>query len=272
MFIFCMGTPVLLLAADSNEARQTQQQLEDQVNERTAELAAAKNEAEAANESKSRFLAATSHDLRQPLHTMGLYLGALEASVEQEKHRETVAKIAASQETLADMLDQLLDISRIDAGDIAVATTEVELQPLLERATGVINARAAEKSLTIEVQATDAIVRSDPVLLERIVSNLLENAVKYTETGTVGIVCRRENTGLELEVQDTGIGIEASQLTSIFEEFRQLGNPERNRSKGLGLGLAIVSRLAQALDHPIAVHSTPAVGSRFILTLPLVKA
>jgi len=234
----------------------------------TEEAAARTAEAERANIAKSRFLAAASHDLRQPLHALGLLVGALEEKV-QESERDMVEKIQSSVHVLDDLFNSLLDISKLDAGVLTPEPQDFAVAGLLERMTADYGALAEEKRLRFRVMPCRAIIRSDPVLLDRIVRNLVANAVKYTESGGVVLGCRRHGSNLRIEVWDTGPGIPDHQRQDVFQEFYQIGNPERDRSRGLGLGLAIVDRIARLLDHPISVTSIPGRGSVFSVEVPV---
>jgi PAS domain S-box-containing protein len=235
-------------------------------------LRAAKAEAERANLAKSKFLAAASHDLRQPLQSLVLFLGLLQ----RQRHSPASTRLLGNMEQALDalglLLHSLLDISRLDAGLIAAQPTTIELRPLLERLAAEYGPRARAKRLRLRVVRSDALVRSDPVLLERILRNLLENGLRYTERGGLLLGCRRRGDRLRLELVDSGIGIAANKLEEIFEEFYQVGNPERDRTKGLGLGLAVVRRLARLLGHELEVRSAPGRGSSFAVMVPLAAA
>jgi signal transduction histidine kinase len=233
-----------------------------------AELTVQKEAAERANTAKTRFLAAASHDLRQPLHAMGLLVAALKEKVRgADKHR-IVSQLGASTEALRDLLNALLDISRLDAGVVHPRIADCSVQDLFERLAHDYAAEAAEKKLTLRFVPTRAWVQCDATLLERIVRNLVSNAIRYTDRGGVVVGCRRCGEHLRIEAWDSGIGIASNELNNIFHEFYQVGNPERDRSKGLGLGLAIAQRLARLLGHRIDVVSVPGKGSVFSLTVP----
>ncbi len=230
----------------------------------------ARAEAEAANRSKSRFLASASHDLRQPLHALGLFAAALSEKHFDPDTRALVANIAASVRSLESLFNALLDISRLDAGIIAPHVRHFALQPLFERIATDYTPQALEQGLRLRVAKTRAVVFSDPILLEQMLRNLVSNAIRYTYKNGVLLGARRSG-GAQLRVGcwDTGIGIDKSHHSEIFTEFFQLGNPERDRAKGLGLGLAIVQRLARILKYEIHVVSTPGVGSCFSFDVPL---
>ncbi len=234
------------------------------------ELRRAKTEAERANLAKSRFLAAASHDLRQPLHAMGLFLSLLgKGGRGEDEDRELIDKVRASHQALDRLFGALLDISRLEAGVVAPEITNFAVSNLLEGLTAEFEPQAMGKGLELRVVASDAVVRSDPVLLERIVRNLVRNAVRYTESGRVLLGCRRRHSALRIEVWDTGQGIPDDQIDEVFREFRRLPGAAADRGDALGLGLAIVDRMARLLDHPIDVVSVPGKGSMFAVEVPL---
>ena len=224
--------------------------------------------ADEANRAKTSFLAAASHDLRQPIHAMALFVSALKSKSRDPEARPIVDHLVASVEALEGLFDALLDISKLDAGIVRAEIGDFPLQPIFERVAQDCAADAAEKGLRLVVVPTRAIVRSDATLLERIVRNLVSNAIRYTKTGGLVLGCRRTGANVRIAVCDTGIGIEPAQLPQVFKEFFQVANPERDRAKGLGLGLAIVERLAQLLGHSVTVASVPGRGSTFSVTLP----
>jgi CheY-like chemotaxis protein/anti-sigma regulatory factor (Ser/Thr protein kinase) len=226
------------------------------------------HELELASLAKSKFLAAASHDLRQPLHALSLYSELLDKHATDPKTHELATSIGASVGVLDRLFSALLDISRIDAG---VLRPEIEIFPVRTVVDRVFNdslPQARERNLQLSVECSDDFTESDPTLLERILRNLVTNAIRYTAAGNVTIRCRRVAGSLQLSVIDTGVGIADHHKELIFEEFTQLDNPERDRSKGLGLGLSIVQRLARLLDHPLHLRSEPGKGSSFTLTLP----
>ena len=224
--------------------------------------------AEAANRGKTQFLAAASHDLRQPLHAMGLFAAALSARAHDGHVRNLVGSINASVEALERLFSALMDISKLDAGAVAPKRVPFPLASLFERLQREFGPMAATKGLRLVVVPTRAWVDSDPVLLERILANLVSNAVRYTMRGGVLVGARRRSARLVLEVRDSGVGIAAPERERIFEEFYQIGNPECHGGKGMGLGLAIIRRLATLLEHPLHVDSEPGKGSRFSVEVP----
>jgi signal transduction histidine kinase/CheY-like chemotaxis protein len=224
--------------------------------------------AEQANVAKSRFLAAASHDLRQPVHALGLFLGALRRRSMDDEARRMVEHLDGSVEALDGLFAALLDISRLDAGIVQSHRQAFAIQPMLDRVCEDHAAEAQAKGLRLLQHRSAAVVHSDPVLVERIVRNIVSNAVRYTDQGGVLVGCRR-GARLSIEVWDTGRGISPEQQLRVFEEFYQVGNPERDRAKGLGLGLAIVKRLSALLDCPLTLASEPGRGSVFKLSVPL---
>jgi signal transduction histidine kinase len=234
--------------------------LEARIADRTQELAHA-------NEAKSRFLAAASHDLRQPMHALGLFVGQLRAAESDAARRTLIGHIEESVGALDALLESLLDISRLDAGTVAVNRRPFALGPLLARLSASFAPAAQAKALELRARPTRAWVDSDPLLLERIVLNLLANAIRYTERGRVLIGCRRRGAHVELIVADTGIGIDDEHLPHVFREFYRVDDGAQ-ADKGLGLGLAIVDRLARLLGHPVAVRSRPGRGTCFSVLLP----
>jgi two-component system, sensor histidine kinase len=232
------------------------------------ELRAQKKAAEEANVAKSRFLAVASHDLRQPLHALELFVQALEDSSLPAHAHQLVGNVRRSIDSLEELFDALLDISRLDAGAVRARVETLPLAELFERLSFEYAPVAKQKGLSLHVVATSVYVRSDPTLLARIVRNLVANAVRYTERGRVTIGCRRRGALVSVEVWDTGPGIPPEKHAVVFQEFAQLGNPDLDRRKGLGLGLAIVERLARLLGHGVELRSTVGKGSVFAVTVP----
>jgi signal transduction histidine kinase/CheY-like chemotaxis protein len=241
---------------------------------RAASLTAehAQQQAEQANLAKSRFLAAVSHDLRQPIHAQGLFLNVLADTDLDARQQYVVANIRAAATAAGDMLHTLLDFSRIEAGAVTPNVQAFRLQPLLNKIEAEFMPQADAKHLAYRSRETDLVATSDQALVELILRNLVSNAIRYTHHGGVLVACRKRGGSVVLEVYDTGIGIEASQQQEIFREFHQLGNPERDRHKGLGLGLAIVEGLGRTLGHTVSLSSVPGRGSVFRLVLPMANA
>ncbi|MDP9096273.1 MAG: response regulator [Pseudomonadota bacterium] len=223
----------------------------------------AKQSAEAANLAKSRFLAAASHDLRQPLQTLTLLQGLLAANVEGGTAAELVVRLDKTLGAMTGMLDTLLDLNQIEAGIVHTEVSECRVGPLLDRMRDEFAYHARAKGLVLRVVASTATVRTDPQLLEQMLRNLLSNAIKYTDRGRVLLGCRRHAGGISIQVWDTGIGIADGELEAVFEEYHQIGNEARERSRGLGLGLSIVQRLAVLLGHRVRARSRPGEGSMF---------
>lgn len=235
-------------------------------------LVAAKEEAERANRAKSQFLAAASHDLRQPVQSLYFFHEVLADQLKHHPGGVVVASMRRALDALKGLLDGLLDISRLHAGMVEVETAAVPVAALLGRLEAEYAPRAEAQGIGLRFVATTAWVRSDPAQLERILRNLLDNALKYTPGGgRVLVGCRRSGADLLVQVVDTGPGIPAEQQQAIFEEFVQLGNPERDRAKGLGLGLAIVRHLGRLLGHEITVRSRVGHGTIFSVSVPLAR-
>ena len=235
-------------------------------------LQAAHAEADRANRAKSRFLAAASHDLRQPLQAISMFVSALKSTARGPANEEIIAALEDSLRATNGLLDSLLEMSRLDAGVLEPKPRDFAIGDLLDRMEHEFASPAAEKGIGLRVVASSVFVRSDPTLLDRMLRNLVSNAVRYTSKGRILIGCRRRGSTLRVEICDTGIGIPADKLDAVFEEFFQLGNPERDRTRGLGLGLAIVHRLAKLLGHRIDVRSRPGQGSRFAVEIPVADA
>ena len=233
------------------------------------EAVAARIAAEQASRAKSKFLAAATHDLRQPVQSLMLFSAALAAGKSQERTAEVLGHMDHALGALKGLLDSLLDISKLDAGIVHARREAFPIGNLMASVEAGYRPIAAAKGLGLRVSAPDVAVHSDPVLLGRMVRNLVENAIRYTEAGEVSVECTVRGARLSIAVRDTGIGIPAESLEEIFTEFHQLANPERDQKQGLGLGLAIVRRLSGLLDHPIQVESRPGVGSVFTVEVPL---
>lgn len=242
------------------------------------QLQAAKDRAETANNAKTKFLAAASHDLRQPTHAMGLFLGAMERLLQrsdatrQDALVTTVGRMKRTLKSMGALLGSLLDASRLDAGTVQVQRGPLRLQDQLDNLQNEFAESAQTKGLGLRFVRTGVLVDSDPVLLGRILSNLLANAIKYTERGRIVVGCRRVGSLVEVQVHDTGIGIDALHHEDIFREYTQLGNAANNREQGLGLGLSIVRRMSQMLGHEIGLRSQPQRGSVFTVRLPRARA
>jgi signal transduction histidine kinase/CheY-like chemotaxis protein len=223
--------------------------------------------AEQANSSKTKFLAAASHDLRQPLFALGLYTEMLEIETDIDKTHEIGSLIRQSFFSLKGLLDSLLDISRLDAGVVKVEKKNFYLQELFDRILFDYEPMAIDKDIRLRVVDTSTVAYSDPVLIERVLRNLVSNAINYTREGGVLLGVKRVGGQYEIRVYDTGTGIPQEELGNIFEEFHQLANPERDRSKGIGLGLSIVQRLLSLLGENITAHSEFGRGTAMCFSL-----
>jgi signal transduction histidine kinase/ActR/RegA family two-component response regulator len=238
--------------------------LEQKVEERTRQL-------EIANQAKSRFLATASHDLRQPLHALGLFIGQLHARMRADERKRIIGRIEAALSAMNELFNALLDISKLDAGVLTPNVGEFVIDRLMKRVESTFAGAAREKGLSFRVVPCSAWVRSDFILLERILLNLASNAVRYTSAGGILVGCRHRGDRIHIEVWDTGPGIAAENRQAIFGEFYRLGESDQDGKTGLGLGLAIVDRLCRLLDHPIGLSSTVGKGSCFAISVPIAK-
>jgi two-component system CheB/CheR fusion protein len=236
-----------------------------------AALDLARREAERANAAKSRFLAAASHDLRQPLQTLSLLQGLLAKAVTGDGPARLIARFDETLSAMSGMLNTLLDINQIEAGEVRPIRSDLAIGPVLQLIKDEFTYHALAKRLTLRVVPSRALVNTDSRLLEQILRNLVSNALKYTPEGKVLVGCRRRGDHLRIEVWDTGVGIPTADQARIFEEYQQLDNEARERSKGIGLGLAIVKQLAGLLGHKVTVGSVPGAGSLFAIELPLIR-
>jgi protein-histidine pros-kinase len=235
------------------------------------EIIAARQAAERAQKANTAFLAAASHDLRQPVQALSLLNGALRRTVKDERAREMIDSQEHSLTAMTNLLNSLLDISRLDAGAVTPEIEEFPMQRLIDRLSAEFGRQASHKGLEFSAEPCAITVRSDPNLLSEIIQNLVSNAIRYTDNGSVEMVCDCGGDVCRLEVIDTGIGIEEDQLEDIFKEFHQTKTPGSS-TEGFGLGLAIVRRLADLLDHDIAVESEPGQGSKFRVSVPIAAA
>jgi signal transduction histidine kinase/CheY-like chemotaxis protein len=242
------------------------------VNRTSEQLGRLYQQLELANLAKSRFLAAASHDLRQPLHALNLFLDQRRSETSQVERSRLDAQIDTAVAAMNELFNSLLDISKLDAGVLAPSISEFPIYHLLKRIETTFVATARESGLRLRVVSSRAWVRSDFILLERILLNLVSNAVRYTERGGVVIGCRHRNGRLRIDVCDSGIGIPEDQRRNIFGEFYQLDSGEKDRRGGLGLGLAIVDRLCGLLDHPFELTSSAGRGSCFSVLVPSAPA
>jgi signal transduction histidine kinase/CheY-like chemotaxis protein len=262
------------LMAVADQARRYSAQFEESVRLRfenedlITRLRGEKLIAEEASAAKSRFLAAASHDLRQPVHALTLFVAALRPRVTDAEAKRLLDHIDSSVQAMGSLFNGLLDISRLDAGVVEVNAQTFALQPMLERICRDHAGDAQSKKVALRLRPTAAVVYSDPLLIERVVRNIVANAIAYTDSGRVLVACRVRGKSVSVEVWDTGRGIPENEQGQIFKEFYQVANPERDRSKGVGLGLAIVRRLTVLLGHPLRVRSALNRGSLFALELP----
>jgi signal transduction histidine kinase len=246
-----------------------QRDLEQKVDNATQALREQKEAAERANSAKSRFLAAASHDLRQPMHALSLLVSAAQLETDPAAQGHIIRRIENGTAALSDLLNSLLDISRLDGGGVEVRQEDFALESLMHRLQDTYQSLAEEKGLELVIRPTKACTHSDPALLERILGNLLSNAIRYTPSGgAVYVAVRPRGQDWLIQVRDNGPGIAIKDQETIFQEFVQLSNPQRDRSLGLGLGLAIVQRLIKLLGHQIEVRSLPGQGATFGLRIP----
>lgn len=244
--------------------------LEQRVASRTMELADALNDAERANASKSRFVAAASHDLLQPLSAAKLYVAALGGGLDPSEAGIVASKAESALNSVEHILEALLDISKLDSGRASVHMSTVSIKELFSQMEDAFGPVAQAKGLDLRFVATDALVRSDATYLRRILQNLLSNAIRYTETGKVLVGVRRQRNSFSIEVWDTGIGIATDQQNVVFQEFRRL-NSDASAAEGMGLGLAIVERACGLLKHPIHLRSELGRGTGFSIGVPSAK-
>lgn len=293
-FISALILTALLLAAVVVEWRKNQsdlvasnETLEIRVAERTAELNLAKEAAEKANAAKSRFFAAASHDLRQPLHAMTFFIDALLLSsrnpqqTDNEKHidsisktqfenqTDTVKKLSRTVDNMRDLFDGILDLSRIDADTVSISKNDFPLSDVLQQLDREYGPAARQLGLDWDCDTTNTVVFTDSILLERILRNILDNAFKFTHQGRISIEVKFGQGEALISIRDTGTGIPLDQQSAIFEEFYQVVKERRRGEKGLGLGLSIVRKLSELLDHELSLESTVGSGTTVELSVPL---
>ncbi len=245
--------------------------LEQRVASRTEELADALNEAERANASKSRFVAAASHDLLQPLSAAKLYVATLGSGLNEVDAQNVAAKAESALSSVEHILEALLDISKLDSGRATVHLSTLSIGEIFSQLEDSFRPVAQAKGLELRFVHTDALVRSDASYLRRVLQNLLSNAIRYTDEGKVLIGVRRRKTSVVIEVWDTGIGIAADQRDIVFQEFQRL-HSDASAAEGMGLGLAIVERACGLLKHPIRLNSELGKGTVFSVEVPLAKS
>ena len=263
---------ILLIGRNQNQSAHEAIRLRFKNLDLVEKLREQKEVAEQANLAKSKFLAAASHDLRQPLHAMTLFSDALDGRLENPDNQLVLARLQESLTAMRKLFNALLDISRLDAGIVEPRIKDIQLVRLLERLHADYAQQVQEKKLEWRCSPTGAVVRTDPVLLENLLRNLIGNAIRYTPHGYIAIACRELDGEVAVDVEDSGIGIPADKQKEIFREYHQLNNPERDGAEGLGLGLAIVERLAHLLNHRIELRSTPGKGSCFSVIMPFSSA
>ena len=246
-------------------------ELEQRIATATQALREKKEEAETATRAKSRFLAAASHDLRQPMHALGLFVARLAQLPHDAPTTHLIGNLDASVQALQELLDGLLDVSRLEAQAVQVQLRPFPLADLFEQLRASLALTAQQKGLRLRVRPTQVWVLSDSALLHRVLLNLLSNALRYTHTGGVLLACRSGADGqhVRIEVWDTGIGIAPEHQSAVFKEFYQIGNSERDRNKGQGLGLSIVEHSARLLGYPLQMRSSLGRGTRFSLCVPV---
>lgn len=271
-FILGYGHNLNNLMTQSLTIRYENVDLIGELTEQTAAADRARATAETANRDKTQFLAAASHDLRQPLHAMGLFGAALAARVHDPATRDIVERINGLVEALERQFTALMDISKLDAGAVSPVRARFPLAPLLARLEREFAPLATARRLRLAITPTRVWVDSDPALLERILANFVSNAVRHTQHGGAVVGVRRRGALVAIEVHDTGAGIPAAERERIFEAFYQISPTPRGAGQGMGLGLAIIRRLSALLEHPIEVASTPARGSRFAVVVPRAAA
>ena len=269
-FVLTYGHHLNDLLTQSLAMRYENRDLIDALTEESAAAERARTAAETANRAKSQFLAAASHDLRQPLHAMGLFAAALAGRVHDSGVAPLVQSIHASVEALEGLFSQLLDLSRLDAGALHPEIAPTPLAPVLARLARDLTPQATAAGLVLRVCPSSAVVLTDPVLLERILRNFASNALRYTREGGIVIGARHRGSAVRLDVVDTGIGIAMADQGRIFDEFVQLDGTAGGirRGHGMGLGLNIVRRLASLLGHRLELASCPGRGSRFSILVP----
>jgi signal transduction histidine kinase len=221
-----------------------------------------------ASEEKTRFFAAASHDLRQPLHAIALFGAVLDKELQFHPAHPHAQRLMSAVQVLGNSLDTMLDVSRLDAGVIQPEMQDVALNPMMQTLLPLFSGRAEERKLQLRLRASPLWVHTDAQLLQRMLANLIENAIKYTARGGVLVVARARKNKVWIDVVDTGIGIAPEHTERVFDEFFQVDNPGRDRSRGLGIGLSIVRRLSHLLDHPVQLTTRPGTGSRFRIVLP----
>jgi two-component system, sensor histidine kinase len=266
--VLSFGRTIHRITSESIEKRFENLDLIEELRAQKTLAEQARQEAESANRSKTQFFAAASHDLRQPLHALGLFAAALYEQVKDAEVVKLVNSINASVAALEGLFNELLDIAKIDSGVIKPALAHFTLREMFDRLRSDFTAEASAKNLSLSVDGGQCVVMSDPILLERIICNLLSNAVRYTSEGEIRLLAAPAEDRVRIEVRDTGVGVRPEHRERIFEEFFQLGNPARTSKKGLGLGLSIVKRLCGLLGYEMRLASEYGKGSTFSFHVP----
>ncbi len=269
MILHALYVSYLVVSISKLEKRAHKAELENEA--LLDDLTRQKEKADLANTQKSNFLAAASHDLRQPLNSLGLFLYSHRVQIKDLESIDLAALDGADSafNALQELFDALTEISRLDEGSIGVSIQSVDLKNVVYPVIKELTVVSEEKGLRLDYASLGLCVASDPNMLTRILRNLIGNAIKYTEHGSVVVSEVRDGDYLNLTVSDTGIGIAKSEQQTIFDEYHQIANKKRQRSDGIGLGLSIVKKIAKLLDHPISVESTLGEGSSFTLKMPL---
>jgi signal transduction histidine kinase/CheY-like chemotaxis protein len=273
----CVATTALLMATvyyalrTAERAEEALARDNEIIQDKTRQLEDKTRQLEVANTYKSHFLASASHDLRQPLHALNLFVAQLQSEADPAERSRLVGRIDAAVGSMNELFEALLDMTKLEAGILKTNPVEFPVARLLERVETTFGDAALKKGLKLRVVQSDAWVSSDLILLERILLNLVSNAVRYTDRGGVVVGCRQRGNELRIDVCDTGAGIPEDQRQRIFGEFYQLARTAQDRREGLGLGLAIVDRLGRLLGHPVELDSRPGRGSRFSVTVPLAE-
>ncbi|MGS2744663.1 ATP-binding response regulator [Halomonas sp. LS-001] len=258
----------VLLAEQVRERTDALHRALDELSQVNAQLREAHTQAEAANQSKSKFLAAVSHDLLQPLNAARLFASALETHALADDAQSLVGNIGRSLKDVESLLGTLVDMSRLDAGVLHADKAPFRVNTLLDALAEEYRQVASVRGLTLNYVTCSVVVESDLSLLARVIRNFLSNAVRYTEQGSILLGCRRRKDGLEIMVVDTGPGIDEQQRERIFQEFQRAAKGHEQHSRGLGLGLAIVDRISTMLSHPVTLVSAPGKGACFSVTVP----
>ncbi|MEE2733129.1 MAG: ATP-binding protein [Pseudomonadota bacterium] len=263
-------TAFVMISAKINQIISMSITMDFQNRELLEQVTVAKEKAEAANRAKSRFLAVASHDLRQPLQALGLILESMKLKARQQapEQQSLIQQGVHCHDALSDMFNSLMDLSRLEANDLNVSLGHVELNDILQSLVREFQSAAEAKGIGLHLQSAPCVVHTDPLILGRILRNLISNAVKFTETGSVELRLQLLQDKVMILVQDTGVGIPLEEQARIFDEYHQVSNRHRLRQQGVGLGLAVVKRLVELLHLDLQLESVPQQGSTFTLVVP----